>query len=39
MKFSPQKTHISKYLFEFAKRVYFKGTEITGYSVGGLKAV
>jgi len=39
MKFSPQKTHISKYLFEFAKRVYFNGVEITGYSVGGLKAV
>jgi len=39
LKFSPQKTHISKDLFEFAKRVYFKGVEITGYSVGGLRAV
>jgi len=39
LKFSPQKTHISEDLFEFAKRVYFKGVEITGYSVGGLRAV
>jgi hypothetical protein len=37
--YSPSKTHISENFYEFAKRVFFKGHEITGFAVGGLRSV
>jgi len=33
VEYSPHKTHISDHLYEFAKRVFFQGTEITGAQV------
>jgi len=36
MPYSPEKTHTSSDVFEFAKRWFYKGTEITGFSIGGL---
>jgi hypothetical protein len=36
MPYSIEKTHTSKDVFEFAKRWYYKGVEITGFSIGGL---
>jgi hypothetical protein len=39
MEFSPAKTHISKDFYEFAKRVFYQGSEITGFPVGALKSV
>lgn len=35
MPFSPAKTHTSKDIYEFAKRWFYKGKEITGFSLGG----
>jgi len=39
MPFSEPKTHVSKHGFEFAKRWYAQGTEVTGFSVSGLLSV
>jgi hypothetical protein len=39
MPYSFEKTHTSSQLYEFAKRWVYHGTEITGYSVGGLLSV
>lgn len=39
MPYSPEKTHTSKDLFEFAKRWFYKGSEITGFSISGLMSV
>jgi hypothetical protein len=36
MPISDQKTHVSKHVFEFCKRWYFNGKEVTGFSVSGL---
>jgi hypothetical protein len=36
MPFSVEKTHTSFDVFEFAKRWYYKGHEVTGFAVGGL---
>jgi hypothetical protein len=38
MPYSPDKTHESKDSFEFAKRWFYQGYEITGFAVGGLLA-
>jgi hypothetical protein len=37
VEFSPIKTHESKFLFEFAKRLFFKGEEITPFPISSLK--
>jgi hypothetical protein len=37
MDFSPLKTHESKTLFEFAKRLFYKGVEVTPFPVSALK--
>lgn len=39
MRVSEQKTHVSLHAFEFAKRWFFHGVEITGFSIGGLLIV
>lgn len=39
MPFSIPKTHVSKHGFEFAKRWYCQGSEVTGFSVSGLMSV
>jgi hypothetical protein len=39
MPYSPEKTHTSKDVFEFAKRWFYKGNEITGFSISGLLSV
>jgi len=39
MPYSPAKTHVSKHGFEFAKRWYCLGQEVTGFSVSGLMSV
>lgn len=39
MPYSPEKTHTSKDVFEFAKRWFYKGNEITGFSISGLMSV
>nr|WEA82906.1 RNA-dependent RNA polymerase [Armillaria borealis mitovirus 1] len=39
MPYSPEKTHSCTYMFEFAKRWFYKGEEITGFSIGGLLSV
>lgn len=36
MPYSPEKTHTSKDVYEFAKRWVYQGEEITGFSIGGL---
>lgn len=36
MPYSLEKTHVSSDTFEFAKRWFHKGIEITGFSIGGL---
>jgi len=36
MPYSKEKTHVSIDTFEFAKRWFHKGVEITGFSIGGL---
>jgi hypothetical protein len=36
MPYSEEKTHVSIDTFEFAKRWFHKGVEITGFSIGGL---
>lgn len=36
MPFSFEKTHTSNDVYEFAKRWFYRGTEITGFSIGGL---
>jgi len=36
MPYSPEKTHTGKTVFEFAKRWFQDGEEITGYPIGGL---
>jgi len=37
--FSPLKTHESEFLFEFAKRLFYKGEEITPFPISALKEV
>lgn len=37
--YSPSKTYESDYFFEFAKRLYFKGVEISPFPVSGLSEV
>jgi hypothetical protein len=37
VEFSPLKTHESKFLFEFAKRLFYKGEEITPFPISSLK--
>jgi hypothetical protein len=32
---SPTKTLVSRDTFEFAKRFFFKGTEVTGFPING----
>jgi len=39
MPYSPEKTHVSDDTFEFAKRWFHQGVEITGFSISGLKSV
>jgi len=39
MPYSEAKTHTSKDAFEFAKRWFYQGTEITGFSIAGLFSV
>jgi hypothetical protein len=39
MPYSPAKTHTSKEMFEFAKRWFHNGVEVTGFSVSGLMSV
>jgi hypothetical protein len=39
MPFSLEKTHTSKDGFEFAKRWFYKGEEISGFSIPGLLSV
>jgi len=39
MPYAVHKTHNSKYGFEFAKRWFMHGEEVTGFAVGGLYAV
>jgi len=39
IEYSPAKTHISENFYEFAKRIFYNGEEITGFSVGGLMSV
>jgi hypothetical protein len=39
MPFSFEKTHVSKHTFEFAKRWFHRGSEVTGFSIGGLLSV
>lgn len=39
MPYSIAKTHTSKTTFEFAKRWFHKGTEVTGFSISGLLSV
>jgi hypothetical protein len=39
IEYSPSKTHISENFYEFAKRVFYDGHEITGFAVGGLRSV
>jgi hypothetical protein len=39
MPISEQKTHVSNDTFEFAKRWFHKGSEITGFSIAGIKSV
>lgn len=39
MPFSAAKTHVSEHGFEFAKRWYCQGSEVTGFSVSGLLSV
>jgi len=39
MPYSAAKTHISAYAFEFAKRWFMHGVEVTGFGVGGLLSV
>lgn len=39
MPISEQKTHISKDIFEFAKRWFISGIEFTGFSISGLFSV
>lgn len=39
MPYSEAKTHTSKTTFEFAKRWFHKGEEVTGFSVSGILSV
>jgi len=39
MPYSPNKTHVSKHGFEFAKRWYCHHEEVTGFSISGLMSV
>nr|QXN75384.1 MAG: RNA-dependent RNA polymerase [Grapevine-associated mitovirus 9] len=39
MEFSPIKTYESSHFFEFAKRLYFKGVEISPFPISGLNEV
>jgi hypothetical protein len=39
MPYSEAKTHESEYGFEFAKRWFYMGTEVTGFSISGLLSV
>lgn len=39
MPYSEAKTHTSKKGGEFAKRWFYQGTEITGFSINGLSSV
>jgi hypothetical protein len=39
MPFSIEKTHVSKHTFEFAKRWFHRGEEVTGFSISGLLSV
>jgi len=39
MPISEQKTHVSEDTFEFAKRWFHKGSEVTGFSVAGISSV
>jgi hypothetical protein len=37
LEYSPLKTHTSLHLFEFAKRLFYKGNEITPFPFSALK--
>jgi len=39
MPISEQKTHVSDDTFEFAKRWFHKGSEVTGFSIAGIESV
>jgi hypothetical protein len=39
MPFSLEKSHVSKTTFEFAKRWFHRGEEVTGFSLSGLMSV
>jgi len=39
VEFSPSKTYTSTYFFEFAKRIFYKGTEVSPFPISGLAEV